>query len=220
MKIEKDRAVRFHYTVGEVGQPSTESSLGAEPLAILIGHNNIIPGLENAMEGHEAGDTFAVDVPAAQAYGERREGLIQRVAKKHFGDERLMPGMQVVLQTNAGPRAVTMSISTIRWPAKICISISRSSMCAKPRLKKSSTATSTAMVVITTERFAARCWLRSDNGWMPNGSRKRAICFLRIRQSFATVSVMGKICRNEGVQRYSNDSMHSNAASQHCRRRG
>lgn len=108
MKIEKDRVVRFHYTVGEVGQPATESSQGGEPLAILIGHNNIIPGLETAMEGREAGETFAVDVPAAQAYGERREGMTQRIPKKHFGDQRLVPGMQVVLQTNFGPRAVTI----------------------------------------------------------------------------------------------------------------
>jgi FKBP-type peptidyl-prolyl cis-trans isomerase SlyD len=108
MKIEKDRAVRFHYTVGEVGQPATESSNGGEPLAILIGHGNIIPGLEKAMEGREAGETFSVDVPAAEAYGERRDGLSQRIAKKHFGEQRLMPGMQVVLQTNFGPRAVTI----------------------------------------------------------------------------------------------------------------
>lgn len=108
MKIEKDRAVRFHYTVGEVGQPATESSNGGEPLAILIGHGNIIPGLEKAMEGREAGESFSVDVPAAEAYGERRDGLSQRIPKKHFGEQRLMPGMQVVLQTNFGPRAVTI----------------------------------------------------------------------------------------------------------------
>jgi len=108
MKIEKDRVVRFHYTVGEVGQPATESSNGGEPLAILFGHGNIIPGLEKAMEGREAGETFAVDVPAADAYGERRDGLTQRIAKKHFGDQRLVPGMQVVLRTEYGPRAVTI----------------------------------------------------------------------------------------------------------------
>ena len=108
MKIQKDSVVRFHYTVGEVGQPANESSNGGEPLAILIGHNNIIPGLEKAMDGREAGEKFEVDVPAAEAYGERREGLTQRIPKKHFGEQRLMPGMQVVLQTNFGPRAVTI----------------------------------------------------------------------------------------------------------------
>lgn len=108
MKIEKDRVVRFHYTVSEQGQPALESSQGREPLAILIGRGNIIPGLEQAMDGHEVGDKFEVDIAAADAYGEKREGLSQRVPKKHFGGQRLEPGMQVVLQTNFGPRAVTI----------------------------------------------------------------------------------------------------------------
>lgn len=108
MKIEKDRVVRFHYTVSEVGQEPLETSEGREPLAILIGHGNIIPGLEKAMEGREAGEKFDVDVVAAEAYGERREGLTQRVPKKHFQGARLEPGMQAVLPTNFGPRAVTI----------------------------------------------------------------------------------------------------------------
>ena len=109
MKIEKDRVVRFHYAVAEAGQASVENSRDAgQPLAILFGHGNIIPGLEKAMEGREAGDSFKASVPAAEAYGERREGLGQRVPKKHFGGQKLEPGMQVVLNTNFGPRAVTI----------------------------------------------------------------------------------------------------------------
>lgn len=108
MKIAKDSVVRFHYTVSEVGQESLESSKDREPLAILYGHGNIIPGLETAMLDREAGASFGVDVPAADAYGEKRDGLGQRVPKKHFGAQKLEPGMQVVLQTNFGPRAVTI----------------------------------------------------------------------------------------------------------------
>jgi FKBP-type peptidyl-prolyl cis-trans isomerase SlyD len=108
MKIAKDSVVRFHYTVSEVGQESLESSRDREPLAILYGHGNIIPGLETAMLDREAGESFGVDVAAADAYGEKRDGLSQRVPKKHFGAQKLEPGMQVVLQTNFGPRAVTI----------------------------------------------------------------------------------------------------------------
>lgn len=113
MKIEKDRVVLFHYTVSEraafeAGEPPLESSEGRGPLAILSGHGNIIPGLEKAMEGHEAGDKFEVDVVAAEAYGELQPGLSQRVPKKYFKDVRLEPGMQAVLPTNFGPRAVTI----------------------------------------------------------------------------------------------------------------
>lgn len=108
MKIEKDRVVSFHYTVSEVGQEPIESSRDRDPLVILIGHGNIIPGLETAMQDKEAGASFSVDVPASDAYGEYREGLQQRIPKKHFGDAKLQPGQQVVLQTNFGPRAVTV----------------------------------------------------------------------------------------------------------------
>ena len=109
MKIEKDRVVRFHYAVAEAGQAPLESSKAVgEPLAILFGRGQIIPGLEKAMDGREAGDSFKAAVAAADAYGERREGLTQRIPKKHFGDQKLAPGMQVVLNTNFGPRAVTI----------------------------------------------------------------------------------------------------------------
>ena len=109
MKIEKDRVVRFHYAVAESGQESVENSKDAgQPLAILFGHGAIIPGLEKAMEGREAGDSFKASVSAADAYGERRDGLSQRIPKKHFGGQKLEPGMQVVLNTNFGPRAVTI----------------------------------------------------------------------------------------------------------------
>lgn len=109
MKIEKDRVVRFHYAVAETGREALESSKDVgEPLAILFGKGQIIPGLEKAMEGREAGDNFKADVTAGEAYGERRDGLTQRIPKKHFGAQKLAPGMQVVLQTNFGPRAVTI----------------------------------------------------------------------------------------------------------------
>ena len=66
-------------------------------------------GIEHYLHSRlEAGENFTADVPAADAYGELREGLSQRVPKKHFGDQRLAPGMQVVLNTNFGPRAVTI----------------------------------------------------------------------------------------------------------------
>ena len=108
MKIAKDSVVRFHYAVAEAGQESLESSRDRDPLAILYGHGNIIPGLEAAMLDREAGESFGVDVAAADAYGQKQDGLSQRVPKKHFGAQKLEPGMQVVLQTNFGPRAVTI----------------------------------------------------------------------------------------------------------------
>lgn len=108
MKIEDNSVVRFHYTLSEPGQGQLESSRQTEPLSVLIGHGNIIGGLESAMKGREAGESFEVTVEPAQAYGERRENMVQRVPRKHFKGARLAPGMQVMLPTDQGQRAMTV----------------------------------------------------------------------------------------------------------------
>ncbi|KFN44827.1 FKBP-type peptidyl-prolyl cis-trans isomerase [Arenimonas oryziterrae] len=108
MKIEENSVVRFHYSVSESGQPSLETSRDRDPMAVLIGHQNIIPGLEKAMIGRDAGETFQVTITPDQAYGERRDGMTQRVPRKHFKNAKLVPGMQVVLPTGMGPRAMTV----------------------------------------------------------------------------------------------------------------
>ncbi len=110
MSDAPQQVIRFHYSVAEVGQPPTESSReGGEPIAALIGAGNIIPGLEQALIGKAVGERFEVVVPAAQAYGERNEALTQRVPKKYFpANVTLRPGLTVMLQTQQGPRPVTV----------------------------------------------------------------------------------------------------------------
>jgi FKBP-type peptidyl-prolyl cis-trans isomerase SlyD len=109
MKAEKDKVVTFHYSLSDESGAPLETSREREPLAILIGHGNIIPGLEQALEHHVAGDRFDVVVPPEQAYGARREDRTQRVPKKHFRDpDHLKPGATTVLSTKDGQRVVTI----------------------------------------------------------------------------------------------------------------
>jgi FKBP-type peptidyl-prolyl cis-trans isomerase SlyD len=108
MKIEKNRVVRFHYTVTDVDGSELETSRDRAPMAYLAGHGGIIPGLEAALDGKQAGDKLDATVTPEQAYGERRDGLTQRLPKKYFKDARLKPGMTVVLQSQQGPRMVTV----------------------------------------------------------------------------------------------------------------
>ena len=61
MKVEANKVVVFHYTVSEDGGGSVESSHDrGEPLAFLVGQSSLIPGLEKALMGHEAGERFDV----------------------------------------------------------------------------------------------------------------------------------------------------------------
>ncbi len=112
MKATKDSVVSFHYTVVEVGEGSEidSSRTRGEPLAVLLGHGGLIPGVERALEGRGAGERFDVEIAPADAYGEYHEGRVQRVPKKYFRDaERLKPGMQTVLQSEEGQRVVTIA---------------------------------------------------------------------------------------------------------------
>ena len=110
MKIEENKIVVFHYTVGEGGEKVESSHDRGEPLAFLVGKGALIPGLEKALMGREAGEKFSVDVAPSEAYGERREDYTQRVPKKYFQDaDSLKPGMMTVLSVSGGgQRQVTV----------------------------------------------------------------------------------------------------------------
>ncbi len=109
MKAAKDTVITLHYDLSTSGE-QVESSRKGEPLTVLLGRGFLIKGLEEAIEGHEKGDTFSVDLAPEQAYGERHENAIQRVPKKYFLDgKRLKPGMTTVLTLKeGGQRAVTV----------------------------------------------------------------------------------------------------------------
>jgi FKBP-type peptidyl-prolyl cis-trans isomerase SlyD len=108
MNIDKNTVVKFHYTVTETGKEQLESSKENDALSVLVGHGAIIPGLEEALMGKQAGDTVQATIAPDQAYGERRDGLTQRIPKKLFKNAKLVQGMQVVLPTEMGPRAMTI----------------------------------------------------------------------------------------------------------------
>jgi FKBP-type peptidyl-prolyl cis-trans isomerase SlyD len=110
MKVEEDKVVVFHYTVSEGGERVESSHDRGEPLAFLVGKGGLIPGLEKALMGREAGEKFSVDVAPSEAYGERRDDFTQRVPKKYFRDaDHLKPGMLTVLSVSGGgQRQVTV----------------------------------------------------------------------------------------------------------------
>ncbi len=89
----KDRVVSFHYTLHDSARTELESSRGGDPMAALMGHGNVMAGLEAAFTDHMAGDVFEVTLSPEQAFGERREDWVQRVSKKHLPKApRVKPG--------------------------------------------------------------------------------------------------------------------------------
>lgn len=84
MTIQKDSVVSIHYTLTTDNGEVIDSSKGQEPLTYIQGHQNIIPGLENALAGKTTGDKLQVKVSPDQGYGVRNEDLVQTLNKSQF----------------------------------------------------------------------------------------------------------------------------------------
>ena len=84
-----------------------DQSQPGQPLSYLHGHRNIIPGLESALEGKNAGDSVEVRVAPEEGYGEPNPALEQVVPRDRFqGVESLEVGMQFQANTDQGPVSV------------------------------------------------------------------------------------------------------------------
>lgn len=110
MPISENQVVSFHYRLSESGRVVESSFERAEPLHVLVGHHNIVPGLEQALLGREVGERFNVSVPPELGYGPRQGDMIVRVPKKYFSHAgQLRPGMLVPLALkNGGQEWVTV----------------------------------------------------------------------------------------------------------------
>ncbi len=109
MKIEENSVVLIDYTLKDNDGEIIDSSEGAGPLAYLQGAGNIIPGLEEALLGKEAGDKVQASIEPKDAYGERVEEMKQDVPKELFGGiDKIEVGMQFQSETDAGPVMVTV----------------------------------------------------------------------------------------------------------------
>lgn len=105
MKIGKNSVVAMDYRVLDEADVTLEQ-MKDEPMVYLHGHRNILPALEEAMDGHEIGDHVRVELPPAKAYGLRQEDRMDRVPIKHLEKppRRIRAGDLVRVRTQQGPR--------------------------------------------------------------------------------------------------------------------
>jgi len=109
MEISKNMYVAFDYTLTNNEGEVLDTSEGREPLAYIQGSGQIIPGLENEMEGKQTNDKFKAVIEPAEAYGEWDDAAVHKVEKVHFeGIDGLQEGMQLQMQNPMGMQVVTV----------------------------------------------------------------------------------------------------------------
>lgn len=103
--------VRVHYTGKLKDGEVFDSSRRRDPLEVTLGAGQVITGFERAIEGMAPGESRNVDVPAAEAYGQRHDEKVLVLERDKFPpDVDPKVGQQLQLQTQEGrpvPAVVT-----------------------------------------------------------------------------------------------------------------
>ncbi|PHX57718.1 MAG: peptidylprolyl isomerase [Opitutia bacterium] len=108
MRVAKETVVAIEYTLKDDQGNIIDASGDRGPMEYLHGAQNIIPGLEQGVDGLVAGDTKSVLVPPQLGYGEYSEKLLQLVPLNAFGANTPQIGMRFHAETNLGMRVLTI----------------------------------------------------------------------------------------------------------------
>lgn len=111
--VTKDLVVFLDYRLTNPEGEELDASSPDEPLFYLHGHHNIVPGLEEALEGKKVGEQVQVVVPPEKGYGVPTKGKPIRIPRSQFPKDAVVEkGVRFVLEdSNGQPVAV--------WVAKV-----------------------------------------------------------------------------------------------------
>lgn len=102
-QVKDGDTVKVHYTGKLVNGEQFDSSTGREPLEFTVGAGMMIKGFDAALPGMSVGDKKTVNIPAAEAYGEKDPNAIIPFPKENVpADMKLEPGMQLTLTNQEG----------------------------------------------------------------------------------------------------------------------
>ena len=106
MTVQNDKVISIAYTLKDDSGEVLDSSDGREDLDYLHGHQNIVQGLESALDGKSIGDSISVTVPPENGYGERNDDATMEVPRGQMPDEELELGMQFAAQDKDGNQQI------------------------------------------------------------------------------------------------------------------
>jgi FKBP-type peptidyl-prolyl cis-trans isomerase SlyD len=100
--VQKDVVVVMEYSL-QVDGEEIDSSKGQDPLQFLVGHGNIISGLEREMIGMKVGESKDVVIQPADGYGEYDDEAYMDVPRAEFPqDMPVEEGLELSVRDDQG----------------------------------------------------------------------------------------------------------------------
>jgi len=119
MTIAKDKMVSVTYNLRLDGKDGEifETAEKENPLVFLCGAGMMLPAFETGLMNKKAGDSFEIEIPAIDGYGEENEDAIVDLPKHifqvngKFDEELITPGNSVPMMSSNGQRMEGIVIS-------------------------------------------------------------------------------------------------------------
>jgi len=103
--ITKNKVVSVSYCLKNMQGEELDRADSSKPLEYLHGSGNIVPGLENALDGLKVGDKKEVTVKPEDGYGEILADLKMEVERKMFpADQKIALGMRFMADLSDGKK--------------------------------------------------------------------------------------------------------------------
>ncbi|OOZ38670.1 peptidylprolyl isomerase [Solemya pervernicosa gill symbiont] len=109
MQISKDKVVTIEYTMTDEAGKMVDTTDNRDALSFIQGSGQLIPALEQALEGHSSGEQLQITLPPEQGYGERDERLVKEIPRSQFQ----VPGeieLGMLFQAQNGDHAVPVTV--------------------------------------------------------------------------------------------------------------
>ena len=87
MKIEKDRVISIDFIMEDEDGQTLENTIETGPAEFLVGHSQLMPAIEEKLAGKEAGEEVVVNLSPEQAFGEKRDELIEKLDRSKFSED-------------------------------------------------------------------------------------------------------------------------------------
>lgn len=98
MIAAKDTVVHISYVLRDTKGEILDESAAEDSFEYLQGHQNVVPGLEKAIEGKNVGDKIKVSLTPDEGYGDYDPALVRKIPKTEFPAKMRNPKPGEMLQ--------------------------------------------------------------------------------------------------------------------------
>jgi FKBP-type peptidyl-prolyl cis-trans isomerase SlyD len=114
MQIAKDSVVSIDYRLHLGDGKIIDESEPGDPLVYLHGYEEIVPGLEKALEGKKAGESLKVEVAPKDGYGEYDPDGVEEVPREDFPPDMELEAGGIVTATDEDGDDVEFLVKEVR----------------------------------------------------------------------------------------------------------